>query len=62
MERKINVRGKINSLVVGSVLELSRELYLLSSVRSIAASVTGDTRKTFSVKTEENLIIVTRTA
>lgn len=58
---KINVRGAINALEVGSApLQLPKDEYKLSSVRATAGSITGDTGKTFSVSVIEELITVTR--
>lgn len=58
---KINVRGAINSLEIGSEpLELQKIDYKLSSVRATAGSITGDTGKTFTVTTTKYSIIVTR--
>lgn len=58
---RINVRGAINALEVGSTpLLLSKIDYKLSSVRATAGSITGDTGKTFTVSVNEELITVTR--
>lgn len=58
---KISIRGAINAMKVGDrPLILERDLYKPSSVRSVAASIKADTRKTFSVTIDEDFIIVTR--
>lgn len=58
---RINVRGAINALEVGSTpLQLPKDDYKLSSVRATAGSVTGDTGKTFTVSVTEEIITVTR--
>ena len=62
-KKKINIRGSINSLEVGSdPLVFSRKDYILSSVRSIAYAIASDTEKRFVVSViAEGKISVTRT-
>ncbi len=58
---KINVRGAINALEVGAPpLELPRCCYMPSRIRVTASTIAGDTGKTFTVSTTEDLITVTR--
>ena len=58
---KINVRGAIGELAVGGdPLELSKEHYLVSSVRATAASITADTGRRYNVATTDKLISVKR--
>lgn len=57
---KINVRGAINALEIGGLLELPKGEYIPSSVRNTAASIKGDTGKTFTVSVSDELISVTR--
>jgi hypothetical protein len=60
-QNKINVRGSINSLELGSEpLILSRRLYKPSMVRTTAGGITEDTGKRFSVTSRGDEIIVTR--
>jgi hypothetical protein len=57
---KINARGSINALEQGDTLVISKEQWLISSIRSIAGAITGDTGKRFSVTSRGDDIIVTR--
>lgn len=57
---KINVRGAINALEVGGLLELPKGEHIPSSVRNTATSIKGDTDKTFTVSVSDELITVTR--
>lgn len=56
----ISVRGAINALEIDSVLALSKRIYKVSSVRSTASSITGDTGKSFTVSVSNDTITVTR--
>lgn len=58
----INIRGTINALEVAETVVLPRALCVLSSVRNIAAAISADTGKTFSVsvKVDPKNIVVTR--
>jgi hypothetical protein len=58
---RVNVRGLMNSLVVGSdPVYLSRKEYRVSSVRTTAVSLTADHNKRFSITTDEESICITR--
>ena len=60
-EEKINVRGAISLLAVGAEpLVLPKELYIVSSVRATAASVTADTGRRFNVSVADQSIVVRR--
>lgn len=61
-DERINVRGAINALEVGGApLVLPKgEDYQVSSVRSTAGSVTGDTGKVFKVSSKGDRITVVR--
>lgn len=60
--KKINVRGTINSLGIGDdPITLSKKEYKISSIRSIAGSLTADTGKKFSVTiADDEVIVITR--
>lgn len=61
-DTRINVSGKLNSLVVGEKFTLDKTKYKTSYVRWIAQAKKADTGKRFSVNTNKTDIIVTRTA
>jgi len=62
--KKINVRGTINSLEVDDQpVRLLKKEYKISSIRSIAGSLTIETGKKFSVTiVDDEVIVITRTA
>ena len=58
---KINVRGAIAELEVGGeALVLPKEMYLVSSVRATAASLTADTGRKFNVSATDRSILIKR--
>jgi hypothetical protein len=62
--KKINVRGTINSLEIGDLpIRLLKKEYKISSIRSIAGSLTTETGKKFSVSiVDDEVIVITRIA
>lgn len=62
--KKINVRGTINSLEIGDLpVRLLKKEYKISSIRSIAGSLTTETGKKFSVSiVDDEVIVITRIA
>ena len=64
-EEKINVRGGINLLNVGSTMEIPRGIgdkpgRKPSYVRSVSSTIAADTGKKFTVNVDEETITVTR--
>lgn len=56
----ISVRGAINALEIDKTLALPKRMYKVSSIRSTASSITGDTGKSFTVSVNNDIIAVTR--
>ncbi len=61
-EKRINVRAEINSLRVRQMLALPKNDYRISTVRSTAATITGDTGKRYTVTTSAGQIMIKRIA